>query len=118
MYCIMAAGGLMRLIAYDSQDIYFDDSSNTKRTEKKTKKNPTISRKKLKIYSKLSHTHATKLEYCSICCENIELNDTIHTTVCKHVFHHKCLSNYVKSLYQLRYNCPLCRHEIQLKRKK
>lgn len=46
---------------------------------------------------------------CSICFEKIEIGEKIFDLDCKHVFHEKCLSNWVK----YKQDCPVCRDSIK-----
>ncbi|CAI2360420.1 unnamed protein product [Moneuplotes crassus] len=45
---------------------------------------------------------------CIICLENFQESDRKKTTKCKHVFHSRCLTNWLKN----RKTCPLCRRSI------
>ena len=46
---------------------------------------------------------------CCICLD--EINDNYYTTRCNHIFHHKCLINWLVT----KNTCPTCRNEIYLK---
>lgn len=107
----MSAGGLMQLVAYGAQDIYLTNNPQT------TFDNMTRIRYSTfvpRIQTQLECHAAIKSNYCPICCDNIEINDKIHTTICSHTYHHQCLSKYVEHLNKSNYNCPLCRTEISL----
>lgn len=107
----MSAGGLLRLVAYGAQDVNFTHDNMM----------PFFQKTKLENWfdddepvEPLKHRLAIKLDHCSICCDDIKINDEIHTTVCSHTYHHQCLSKYIKHLNKSYYNCPLCRTEISL----
>ena len=46
---------------------------------------------------------------CSICFEKYENDSNIKITQCGHIFHSKCLDNYISSGNRV---CPLCRGKI------
>ncbi len=76
--------------------------------------------KKNKIYTinnlscNTSKFHYTEIYFdnfhnkCSICTNNLNFNDDIIITDCKHYFHKKCLQNN----FNYSHNCPNCRQYI------
>lgn len=47
---------------------------------------------------------------CSICLQQIEFNETVRKTPCKHVFHSTCIDSWcLKNL-----TCPVCRTDLTL----
>jgi len=46
---------------------------------------------------------------CSICLDELFYKEIIHKTICNHIFHHKCIYDYVKLNKYDEYNCPNCR---------
>lgn len=75
------------------------------------KKTLTIKQKVIPIISKQispesSAESSAKYELCSICLESMENN--LVQTVCKHIFHEKCLTEWNKRNIM----CPLCRHDL------
>lgn len=53
---------------------------------------------------------------CTICLEDLKTNDLISITLCQHVFHHKCLSNWLyKNAAAIR--CPNCNQDLEKKTK-
>lgn len=53
-------------------------------------------------------TISDKNTQCTVCMDNIDLNQTIVQTQCNHIFHSKCLDNWVK----YKSDCPICRKKI------
>lgn len=51
---------------------------------------------------------------CSICFEEIKLDEKIFELSCKHDFHESCLKNWIK----YKQDCPVCRKKISHKTKK
>ena len=49
-------------------------------------------------------------EECSICLENIKMNDNIIVLPCKHIFHFNCIILFV--LRKIDTHCPLCKYDI------
>ena len=43
---------------------------------------------------------------CPICCENLNINDYMICTECKHIFHYKCIKQAIEKNIL---NCPICR---------
>ena len=77
-----------------------------------------INREKLNIlFSKKMAEHTYKSEYnqygggCSICLEEFKKKDRVSMTPCNHVFHHKCIKDW---LYKNIKNpkCPNCNKEV------
>ena len=53
---------------------------------------------------------------CTICLEDLKTNELISITLCQHVFHYKCLSNWLyKAGATLR--CPNCNQDLENKAK-
>ena len=49
---------------------------------------------------------------CSICLESFKVNiDKVSLTTCKHLFHHKCISDYIQKNYNTA-KCPNCNSDI------
>ena len=48
-------------------------------------------------------------EICSVCHEGYEEGVECIELNCKHVFHRKCISQWLK----LKRNCPMCKQEVQ-----
>ena len=49
---------------------------------------------------------------CSICLNEIDVEDTVLKLDCEHIFHKECLKDwYLKSENK---NCPICREEIDV----
>ena len=70
-----------------------------------------------KIFEVLMPEHLYKKEYnqygggCSICLENFKKNSKVSITTCNHVFHYKCINEWLfKNI--LCPKCPNCNHEI------
>ena len=49
-------------------------------------------------------------EQCIFCLRNFTKNDTISFTKCSHLFHYKCLYNFIKSTKKE--TCPICRSDL------
>lgn len=47
---------------------------------------------------------------CPICFENIKENELINETPCGHIYHNKCLSNWLKN----KNSCPKCRAKVKI----
>ena len=45
---------------------------------------------------------------CSICIDNLRVNQKIKILSCNHIFHKNCLFKWCKK----KFNCPECRHSI------
>ena len=69
------------------------------------------------LFSKQMAEHLYKSEYneygggCSICLENFNKKSKVSITICKHVFHYKCIKDW---LYKNAANpkCPNCNKEV------
>ena len=61
------------------------------------------SKKKKKFYISRPSTQMTDTNECSICMNDIESD--WQTTNCNHIFHNKCLSEWL----EVNNSCPLCR---------
>ena len=48
---------------------------------------------------------------CPICFDNIKTNELINKTPCKHIYHNKCLENWLEN----KNNCPKCRAKVKFK---
>jgi hypothetical protein len=46
---------------------------------------------------------------CTICMDNMNINDEVIILQCKHTYHKKCI---VENIDELRNRCPVCRHDI------
>lgn len=57
--------------------------------------------------SNLCHIHSNEFGTCAICLDDMV---NIKITPCGHVFHHKCLNDWVK----VKNNCPICRRELNI----
>lgn len=45
---------------------------------------------------------------CSVCLQEFDINATIRTTICSHIFHSQCLDQWcIKNLI-----CPMCRTDL------
>lgn len=56
------------------------------------------------------HTVTEKPEdRCTICLQDIDINDEMTTLTCKHYYHHDCIVKYLK---EFDYKCPICRIEV------
>lgn len=51
---------------------------------------------------------ANSTETCSVCLEDFSKGDRIATCSCRHVFHSRCLTQWL----QCRNNCPLCKAPV------
>lgn len=60
------------------------------------------------VYTDLDEVVKEKNENCSICFEKNDCDDTLILTKCDHVYHYKCLKEWV----DLNKTCPLCRSVI------
>ena len=47
---------------------------------------------------------------CSICLETFEINNYIHITKCKHLFHYYCIEKAITSNIK---DCPICRCNLR-----
>ena len=47
---------------------------------------------------------------CSICLESFEINNNIHITACKHLFHYNCIEKAIASNIK---DCPICRCNLR-----
>jgi hypothetical protein len=52
---------------------------------------------------------------CAICLENININQVVIKTICGHIFHKKCFTNYSSTKYNQESDgivpCPLCKQD-------
>ena len=48
------------------------------------------------------------LNECSICLDNLKINENIYILPCKHIFHCKCIIHWLEE----ETTCPLCRSDI------
>jgi hypothetical protein len=89
----MSNGGIMQLLAYSSQDIFFPIINP----------NP-----KLNINLISSSFTPKKKYYCSIC---LDKNKTkiIKFNICKHKFHKSCIEEWIQNTN----TCPLCRIKLE-----
>ena len=46
---------------------------------------------------------------CSICMSNMVKNEKVISLNCEHIFHHECITQYLK---EYNYKCPICRSEV------
>ena len=46
---------------------------------------------------------------CSICLDNLEINQQISKLPCTHIFHSECITTYLKEYHRI---CPVCRAEV------
>lgn len=51
---------------------------------------------------------------CAICINKIESNEYIRKLKCNHLFHKKCVDNWLKKNIE-NANCPMCRSKVNLK---
>ncbi|QCD86810.1 integrator complex subunit 11 [Vigna unguiculata] len=51
----------------------------------------------------------TENECCSICLEEMNVNDECHKMPCNHAFHHTCILTWLRTSHV----CPLCRFPLQ-----
>ena len=57
----------------------------------------------------LKDFHTEIYTSCSICLEEFKLEESIRVTNCNHIFHHKCIEEWIcKSP-----TCPLCRKNLK-----
>jgi hypothetical protein len=49
---------------------------------------------------------------CAICLLDFDNTSKIHITKCCHVYHQNCLHEYIKTVNETTYRCPLCRTSI------
>ncbi|WP_150466547.1 RING finger protein [Francisella sp. SYW-9] len=47
---------------------------------------------------------------CSICLNDIEKDESTATTLCNHIFHHECITKWIKQ--ERKKSCPICREYI------
>lgn len=50
-----------------------------------------------------------KKHTCPICISNFDVGESVITLVCDHIFHEKCISEWLK----VKKNCPLCRKTVK-----
>ena len=64
-----------------------------------------------RIYEKKYEKHGTN---CTICLEELKINiDKVCLTPCNHVFHFKCVSDWLnKNLLELNLKCPNCNFDL------
>ncbi|QKF94191.1 zinc finger protein RING-type protein [Fadolivirus algeromassiliense] len=107
----MPAGGLMQLVAYGAQDIYFSNTSNKSisyrsKLEKEKKKNNELSRlknilKSMKFKNFRDHDRYNQTK-CILCLAKFKAEEFVIVRKCKHIYHKECDH---KSIIQ----CPICR---------
>jgi len=49
-------------------------------------------------------------EKCPICLDNYDDNKEVCFTPCKHLFHHKCLKEYIYGIKDVK--CPICKYDL------
>jgi len=54
-----------------------------------------------------------EIDNCSICINEMILNENIYETECKHRYHKNCLEQYIKHNSKNKITCPLCRHSLK-----
>lgn len=62
-------------------------------------------------YCKITnYTLEEKTDFCcSICLDNLEINQQISKLPCTHIFHSECITTYLKEYHRI---CPVCRAEV------
>lgn len=53
-------------------------------------------------------TNSEETSICTICQDDLELNQVVKRTPCKHIFHSRCLSTWLES----NHTCPICRYQL------
>jgi hypothetical protein len=76
----------------------FEESGGLEKNEKKN----------LKIGSRKFKSTNQRFSECTICQDNYELEDSVCTLKCKHVFHRLCIKEWGK----YKQECPICRSHI------
>ena len=91
---------------------------NQNGSDSQDKKDDDIIKYSWLIKEKLTHEILIKKKEgayeCSICLEQIKLNDDINILKCGHIFHYKCIENLIDH-HPLK--CPYCRNDIQTRGK-
>jgi len=57
----------------------------------------------------LKKSRVVKTEWCSVCLEELVVDDECYTLPCHHCFHEKCILDWLHT----NHTCPLCRYPVQ-----
>jgi len=107
----MVAGGLMQLVAFGAQDIYFSHQTPTRNVhrvkleterENKKKKHREIKISKYMKFKNFKKTDKYDQRKCMICCSKFKQDEFVLVRKCKHIYHKDCDNNKI-------INCPICR---------
>lgn len=69
---------------------------------------------KLKSTKFINIKTVNKMTSCSICFEEFLEDTVVRETICKHLFHHACLVEWVKRKIDDKPDCPFCRTDLQI----
>ena len=58
--------------------------------------------------SELEVYYGFKREHCTICCDNINYSQIVRKLKCGHIFHHKCIDEWLENNTK----CPVCRFNL------
>jgi hypothetical protein len=86
----------------ESRDI-FDE------TDTVVKNDSAVLRQNSQRYSTVKIKDKRK-QVCCVCMENFSCNQDVFFLPCKHIFHHDCLSEWIR----YKNECPTCRNELDL----
>lgn len=68
-----------------------------------------LSKNKLKSLNKFKLNESLD-DCCSICLDSMELGNTVIKLGCKHIYHEKCIEEY---LSKYNHTCPMCKKNIE-----
>ena len=87
---LLSLSGCLQVFYVTCRDCYRDSFGKTNIIKRKIKDNELL------------------LSECSICLDNYNIGDKISILSCNHIFHTKCLNEWLKKKEE----CPLCRIEL------
>ena len=95
------------------KDIVLDLSKNNLKNNNLVIEIINIEKINRSFFKKNKDKNSNKVHFCTICQDNIKKRQ--HKTKlcnCNHIFHKKCLSNYLK-IQKINFECPICKESYR-----
>ena len=114
----MPSGGLMQLVAYGAQDVFFyppqikkskSARRRSRRRLRKLKKHKKAKSKKYNMKTFKFGKKKTRNNECSICLIEYDENCKISRLNCSHCFHTDCIKQWLDKTPKKYRTCPYCR---------